>query len=184
MRSVRYGLFPPSSPFPLQCFPREVTALLYGQDYLGGSTAVGLLSLATVPIGMTFLTGTIIAATGRQTRSNINILIVSLINVAMNFVMISSYGVAGAAITTLVTEILLAALNCWLVREFLGIAGVLKLLLKIILPLLVLFILKAAGLLPNPFLLRVALAFVLVAGMYVALGVVVSNDIRRLLRRT
>lgn len=168
---------------PIAVFPREVTTLLYGPDYLGGSTAVGLLGLATIPIGMTFLTGTIIAATGRQTRSNINILIVSLLNVALNVVMISNYGVAGAAITTLVTEILLAALNCWLVREFLEVRGILKLLVNVLLPLLMLLIIKAAGVLPEVLAVRLVLAFAVVAGSYFSLGVVSPNDIRRLVGR-
>ncbi len=168
---------------PIAVFHREVTLLLYGDGYLGGATSVGILGLATIPIGMTFLTGIIIAATGKQGKSNLFIFMVTVLNVALNFVMIHRLGVTGAALTTLITEVVLATLNCWLVKEYLPPGEVGRLLLKLGVPFVTLAVLKTAGFLPQSTLLRLALGVGIVTAFFYASGMVRLDDAKKIMGR-
>jgi len=103
---------------PLSLFPREFTALLFGPGFRGAAAAVGIVVLAMIPVGMNFVFGSMVAASGRQPRSNVFIFIVTVLNVLLNLAAIPRFGAAGAAAVTVLTELGLVSCNLWVVRDY------------------------------------------------------------------
>jgi O-antigen/teichoic acid export membrane protein len=113
--------------FPIVAWRVEITRLLFGEAFLPAAMAVGLISLAMLPVGMNFVFGSLVAASGRQSRGNVMILAVTVANVLLNLALIPRYGLAGAAAVTVATELLLAIGNWSIVREFLDTRGLVRL---------------------------------------------------------
>ena len=74
--------------------------------------------LAMIPIGMNFVFGSMVAASGRQPRGNVFIFVVTVLNVLLNLAAIPRYGAAGAAAVTVLTELALVSANMWVVRDY------------------------------------------------------------------
>ena len=103
---------------PLTLFHREFTTLLFGQGFSAAATSLGIVVLAMIPVGMTFVFGSLVATSGRQPRGNVFILIVTVANVLLNLVAIPRFGAAGAAAVTVLTELGVMSGNMWVVRDF------------------------------------------------------------------
>jgi O-antigen/teichoic acid export membrane protein len=103
---------------PLALFHGEFTALFFGSGYSAASVSVGIVALAMIPVGMNFLFGSLVAASGRQPRGNVFIFIVTVLNVLLNLAAIPRFGAAGAAGVTVLTELTLMSTNMWVVRDF------------------------------------------------------------------
>jgi O-antigen/teichoic acid export membrane protein len=104
---------------PLALWRGTFTRLLFGAAFDPARDAVGLLVLTMLPVGLTFVFGTLVAASGRQGRANRFIVGATAANLALNAWLIPVWGVSGAALTTLVTETLITAGNLWVVRDLL-----------------------------------------------------------------
>ena len=103
---------------PLTLFHGDFTALFFGRGYSAAAIAVGIVALAMIPVGMNFIFGSLVAASGRQPRGNVFIIIVTVLNVLLNLVAIPRGGAAGAATVTVVTELALMSANMWVVRDY------------------------------------------------------------------
>jgi O-antigen/teichoic acid export membrane protein len=103
---------------PLTLFHREFTALFFGRGYSAAAVSVGIVSLAMIPVGMNFIFGSLVAASGRQPRGNVFIFIVTVLNVLLNLAAIPRFGAAGAATVTVLTELALMSANMWVVRDY------------------------------------------------------------------
>jgi len=103
---------------PLTLFHRDFTALFFGRGYGGAAASVGIVVLAMIPVGMNFVFGSLVAASGRQPRGNIFIFIVTALNVLLNLAAIPRFGAAGAAAVTVLTELGLMSANMWVVRDY------------------------------------------------------------------
>jgi O-antigen/teichoic acid export membrane protein len=165
---------------PLVLFSDQFTRLFYGPTFAPAGPVVGIVCLAMIPISLTFVFGSLVAASGRQTKANPFLVVITIAHVAANFLAIPHYGVMGAAAVTVTTESLLALLNIWVSRDFIrwkafG-ALALRLGAPVVAAVVVFFALARA--MPFPFGPCVTLA-VLGAG-YVAFRVVTIEDFRRL----
>jgi O-antigen/teichoic acid export membrane protein len=103
---------------PLTLFHRDFTALFFGPGFRGAATSVGIVVLAMIPVGMNFVFGSLVAASGRQPRGNVFIFIVTVLNVLLNLAAIPRFGAAGAAAVTVLTELGLVSGNLWVVRDY------------------------------------------------------------------
>ena len=167
--------------FPIFIFRHEVTAILYGSDYRLAADSVGLLAFTMIPISINFAAGSLIAALERQARSNVFVLGVTLTNVVVNYFLIKLFSVFGSAVTTVLTESLLAMCNLFIIRDYIQWPKVSRLLLKTLFPAvtacaIVYFI---AGTIDFP--IQVVIAELVMIGGYFSLKVITVNDIRRLL---
>ena len=103
---------------PLTLFHREFTALFFGPGFGAAATSVGIVVLAMIPVGMNFVFGSMVAASGRQPRGNVFIFIVTVLNVLLNLAAIPRFGAPGAAAVTVLTELGLVSCNLWVVRDY------------------------------------------------------------------
>lgn len=103
---------------PLTLFHRDFTALFFGRGYSAAAVSVGIVALAMIPVGMNFIFGSLVAASGRQPRGNVFISIVTVLNVLLNLAAIPRFGAAGAATVTVLTELALMSANMWVVRDY------------------------------------------------------------------
>jgi O-antigen/teichoic acid export membrane protein len=103
---------------PLALFHRDFTALFFGRGYSAAAVAVGIVVLAMIPVGMNFVFGSMVAASGRQPRGNVFIFVVTVLNVLLNLAAIPRFGAAGAAAVTVLTELALVSANMWVVRDY------------------------------------------------------------------
>jgi O-antigen/teichoic acid export membrane protein len=105
---------------PLVTFSAGFTNLLYGASFAPAREAIAIVALTMIPVSLTYVFGTLVAASGRQTRANPFILLITLINVAANLALIPLWGVAGAAAVTVGTETLIAGASLWIARDFMN----------------------------------------------------------------
>jgi O-antigen/teichoic acid export membrane protein len=100
------------------CLWRELwTNLLFGAGFAPAAGTVGLVALAMIPVGLTFVLGTVVAAAGRQTRANGFIVVATIINLLLNAWLIPRWAAEGAATTTVITELCICAGNFWVARD-------------------------------------------------------------------
>lgn len=102
---------------PLALFRGFFTRLLFGAEFAPAADAVGLVVLAMIPVGLTFVYGALVAAAGRQARANAWIVGATLLNLALNAALIPLWGANGAAATTVLTECVVLTGNAWVVRD-------------------------------------------------------------------
>ena len=81
------------------------------------ASVLALIAITMIPVALNFVMGTLVAAAGRQPRANVFIVVVTAANLALNAMLIPRWGVNGAALTTLATEVLLAAASAWVTRD-------------------------------------------------------------------
>jgi O-antigen/teichoic acid export membrane protein len=167
---------------PIYLFRNEATSLLFGAAYSKAALSIGLLVLAMIPIGMTWVYGSLVAAAGRQSRANPFILLVTLANIGLHFLLIPRWGLIGATVTTVLTEVAIATGNFWIVRDYVLGRKTLMVALKIIGPAVAAFGVKEGGLLGGPLAFQIAVVLSIMLGSYAVLRVVTIRDVRRVLR--
>jgi O-antigen/teichoic acid export membrane protein len=88
-----------------------IVGLLYGSDFTSGSTVLTILIAAFVPICIGNVAGNMVVAMDLQ-RTYIWFAVVGLVlNLALNVVLIPSYGIEAAAWVTLATEVVVVSLS-------------------------------------------------------------------------
>jgi len=169
---------------PIFIFKEDFTALLFGQEYAQASTALGIIVLSMIPVGLTWVFGTLVAAVGRQGKANILIFLVTLLNLSLHYLLIPSMGVVGAAVTTLVTESAMSIACIWIVRDFLDVNEFFTLFAKAFVPALIAYIIKSIDFFPAPFLVELAILMVIMISSFFFLRLVTIADIRRVTGRS
>jgi O-antigen/teichoic acid export membrane protein len=84
----------------------QIVGLLFGPDYARSAGVLAVLMAALVSIGFGTLAGLLATVLGLQWRLALYSTIGAVANVAVNLVLIPLYGAYGAAVTTVVTEVL------------------------------------------------------------------------------
>ena len=166
---------------PMLLFDQEFTLLLFGADFLQGSAAIGLVVLTMVPVGMTWLFGNLAGAVNRQGRLNWFIVAITCGNLMCNWVLITRYGVMGAAVTTLLTELAMSFSAAWVVRDYVDFREFGKVLAGVFAPAAVVLVFGKMHLLPGAFVVQVSVALIFLAASFFAFGVVRIGDLRRLI---
>lgn len=166
---------------PMLVFDEGFTRMLYGEEFLPAASAIGLTVLTMVPVGMTWLFVNLAGAVGRQHILNRWIIGVTTLNLALNYVLITRFGVLGAAWAALLTESAMAASAMWVTRDFIAGGEFLRIAGGIAIPVVVLVGVTRVHLLPGPFLVQVISGLAVMIGGFILLRVVRMSDVRTLL---
>jgi O-antigen/teichoic acid export membrane protein len=83
---------------------------LYGEPFVGAADALPILMLAFVFAAMTYLTGKLVIVLGLERRLVVYATIGLLVNIALNVVLVPTFGFIAAAWVTVGTEMLVLAL--------------------------------------------------------------------------
>ncbi len=165
---------------PIFALQREVTELFFGPSFREASRVVGIIALAMIPVGASFVFGTLIAATGLQQRANRYIGLVTGLNILANFLLIPVFGTAGAAMVALGTETTLAFAYMWLARSKVSLEPLRALVLRS--GILILSILGASLILPDSWgalLHLIVLGVISLVGVFLS-GLLTVDDVRKI----
>lgn len=168
---------------PMVVYRAGFTRAFFGDEFRSAAPAVGLLSLAMLPVGLNFLFGSLTAVSGRQPRANRWIVGITAGNVLANLVAIPRWGVPGAAGVALLTESALTAVHLALTHDFLEAGPVGRLLFRLTAPVIA-GLLAAAAIgdrLAFPLAPAIVVAVMTAAGF--AAGLVRVDELRGLLPR-
>ncbi|HNQ13347.1 MAG TPA: oligosaccharide flippase family protein [Bacteroidia bacterium] len=88
----------------------ELLDLLYHQTHQEAVDVLLLLMLALIPFSLNYISGTLLTAAGHLRKMNILTFSVTLLNILLNLVFIPIYGIVGAGIVALFTQVLMATL--------------------------------------------------------------------------
>lgn len=102
---------------------REILLLIGGEAYLGGVLTLEILGIALIFAVISGFYCNAILIPNRQEQSFLYITVISaVINVGLNFILIPICGIMGAAITTLISEIVVTVLSIKKGRKYSSIA--------------------------------------------------------------
>lgn len=92
-------------------FPEFILGLLFGIEYAIAATALRILSLSIVFLAVATISGEALSGIGKPKVFTKIVLLVAGINVALNFILIQTYGFIGAAIATAICYFLMFVLT-------------------------------------------------------------------------
>ena len=87
-------------------YATEIMELLYYENITQSAKVYGVLMFSFIAIALTYVYGTLLTANGSLKQLNIISLIGLVLNIILNYVMIPTYGAYGAALATLITQII------------------------------------------------------------------------------
>ena len=117
--------------FAVMFYSKDIIVLFFGNEYVLASSVLSIL-MWSVPLG--FLAGiclNLLNASHKEKSVTINLIITALVNVILNFFLIPKYSYNGAAITTVISDILSLVLFMYSVYK-LGVLSNKKLLFDLI----------------------------------------------------
>lgn len=98
-------------------FQKELIELRYAGSSDSSAITFGYLILSFVPVSIIYVFGTLLTANGSLKRLNQMAFGGVILNIVLNFILISYYGVIGAAIATLVTQGLTALVQMGVAQQ-------------------------------------------------------------------
>ena len=101
-------------------FARPAILAVLGQGYSGSIMTIKILAWASIPVFLNHALNILLLAAHKEKIFVWTATICTVFNVSANLVLIPRFSFIGAAVATLLTEILLFAQNCLLVQRFLG----------------------------------------------------------------
>ncbi len=148
-------------------FARPVIFTILGQGYSGSAVTIEILSWATVPVFLNHALNILLLAARQEKIFIWTATICTVFNISANLLLIPRFSFIGAAVATLLTEVLLLTQNCYLSRRFLG---------ELVLPkdgfkVSVVFLLILAGFLIVRSYIGELLAGILASGAFVAFAI-------------
>ena len=96
----------------------HVLVLLFGKDFQSATTTVCVLAWALVPYGVVRYNGYLLLASDRQNMDLLINIIMSMLNILLNFLLIPTYGPLGAAIATLCSIVIYLTLQGLYIRRY------------------------------------------------------------------
>lgn len=162
-----------------------LVALVFGPDYAASASLLRVLIWVVPLMFCSEFLGYVVVIAGREARVARAIVISSSVNVCANLLLIPRFGAAGAAVITVVTELVLVGQYLWLLRDQFAHMEWRGLLVR---PLLAVVAMAALVVLVRelPVLVTVALGGLLYGSLLLLLRVVGAEElafIRKLLRR-
>ena len=107
--------------FAVIVFTGDYILLFFGKDYLGGSISLLILSLGSLLLLITGPSATILMMTGHETEYKKLVVCIGILNVVLSVVLVYSYGLIGAAISTSVSLAVKNIASFLLARKYLGV---------------------------------------------------------------
>lgn len=147
----------------LYVLSEECVQILFGSDYLSVIPSMQIMSITLVTIALSNFTGyQILVTIGKERFVLYSTIIGAIINLMLNFVLVSRFGHFGAALSAVITEGVIAVYQFWYVRRFtplrIGLSNVVRMIIPSISMLIPLIICK---LYIDTMILRVILCIVL-----------------------
>jgi O-antigen/teichoic acid export membrane protein len=128
---------------------------------------------------MTWLFGNLAGAVKRQRKLNWYIVSITLSNLILNWLLISRHGVMGAAITTLVSELCMAASAAWVVRDYIDPGECIRAFAGVFVPAGVVLAAGKLHVFPGAFPVQLSLTLLCLSVGFLVSGAVRINDVRR-----
>lgn len=101
-------------------FARPVILAILGQGYSGSIVTIKILAWASVPVFLNHALNVLLLAARKEKIFIWTASICTAFNVSANLVLIPRFSYLGAAVVTLLTELLLLVQNCYLITKYLG----------------------------------------------------------------
>lgn len=102
-------------------FPGAFLNILFGKEYLVAENALRLLSIGFFFITFSDIPNKLIAMSGRSKLIFIDMIFMSVVNLALNILLIPKYGINGAAFSTMTSSILLTLIFLFQTKKILNI---------------------------------------------------------------
>jgi O-antigen/teichoic acid export membrane protein len=135
--------------------------------------------LTMVPVGMTWLFGNLAGAVKRQGHLNWFIVCITVGNLILNWLLIARHGVMGAAVTTLVSELAMAASAAWVVRDYVDLREFVKAFTGVFVPAGMVFVAGKLHVFPGAFPMQLSLTLLCLSAGFLVSGAVRIKDVRR-----
>lgn len=98
-------------------YPYEIMDLLYLENVAASAEVFEVLMLSFIAIALTYIYGTLLTANGSLKELNRISVIGLVINFGLNLTLIPDYGAYGAAIATLITQVLIISLQIIMAKK-------------------------------------------------------------------
>lgn len=95
----------------LLCFKVPVLELLYDEHVAASAAVFSFLIPCIIPISFTYIYGTLLTANGSMKKLNMSAVVGIVVNLAINFILIPKMHARGAAIASLSTQSVMAAIQ-------------------------------------------------------------------------
>lgn len=125
--------------FFMTLFPGAIINLLFGSNYLGAENALRILSIGNLFYSISMISGNILLIYGKSKFFLYNLLGSAILNGILNFILIRSYGIMGAAIGTSVSLIVSGSIFIYQAKKLAGVLPLRKKMIRIFLTFLVPF---------------------------------------------
>lgn len=162
-------------------FAQEIIIFLSNADFASGSSALILLALSLPVIYLDALLGEVLVAKdARRLLINISIIVLTF-NLVLNIIMIPIFSFMGAAFVTLISEILLLAINIHYTRKIVGYSMNGTLITKIVGVSLITFLISwVTKSLNVHFLILIAFSFLIYGSLIYLFRITTTNQIKSL----
>ncbi|WP_241657719.1 putative polysaccharide biosynthesis protein [Anaerobacillus alkaliphilus] len=84
---------------------------------LEGSLVIAIISFSALFTSLAVLTTGVLQGMNRSNEAAIIVIISAAVKIVLNIVLVGAYGLVGAAISTLITYVVLTALNYWMINK-------------------------------------------------------------------
>jgi O-antigen/teichoic acid export membrane protein len=95
----------------LLLFPGFFINLLWGAEYLLAENSLRLLAVGMFAISFAGVSNSLLSSKGKSKILLFNLIVISIINLVLNFILVPMYGINGAAISTMISLILWSAIT-------------------------------------------------------------------------
>lgn len=165
-------------------YGKELLGLLFGAEYEAGYVAFAILMIFISLLYYREIYGYTLTAAGKQTIYLRVVSVSAAFNIVANLILIPKYGIAAAAGTTLVSELINLIGMRYYVKKLLGIRLDKDNIEKLALPLTILLVLLLLGsYFSIPYILVIAIACVVYAAMLLLFGVIQIDYLKKLISK-
>ena len=108
----------------------KIISIVFGTQYANSVSPLKLLIWAGIVLFINILYISILEATNKQTKATLVLGIGAAMNTVLSFVLISQFGLIGAAISTLLTQLTCVLISCYMVGQIMEIKALLNSFIK------------------------------------------------------
>ena len=102
-------------------FASETIAFLAGSEFVGAVQAMRIITISIIPIGLTGILGVqVLTAIEKEKYVLYSVIIGAVVDFVLNLLFIQSMGAAGAALSTVIAEVSVLAVQVWFTKSLLS----------------------------------------------------------------
>lgn len=174
-----------SIPAAIGCFllADKIVILLFGSGFVNAILTVRILAMSIVTIGLSNYIGyQVLIIIGKEKRMLVNSIFGALLNIILNYFLISQFQHNGAAIASMLTEVVVCCLYVFAYNKFLGFRWFAKYLMKIALSVLAMsFGVCLIHIINFPMIISCIVSVIIGGTIYLITSVLLGNEIALLL---